>query len=74
MNAELRTELRVADGRQPEPSAAVLDSQSVKTTETPGVRDYDAGKSQRMKTPHSGRNDAADVDGCGSYGEHPGPR
>lgn len=27
INAELRTELRVADGREPEPSAAILDSQ-----------------------------------------------
>jgi putative transposase len=44
MNAVLRTELRVLDGREPEPSAAVLDSQSIKTTETPGVRGYDAAK------------------------------
>jgi putative transposase len=38
INAALRTELRVADGRKSEPSAAIIDSQSVKTTETPGVR------------------------------------
>src|SRR5665647_55101 len=36
INASLRTELRIAYGRKPEPSAAILDSQSVKTTETPG--------------------------------------
>ena len=33
VNAALRTELRVAVGRNPEPSAAIIDSQSVKTTE-----------------------------------------
>ena len=37
-------ELRIAYGRKPESSAAILDSQSVKTTETPGILGYDAAK------------------------------
>jgi putative transposase len=33
-----------AAGRKPEPSAAILDSQSVRTSEAGGVRGYDGGK------------------------------
>lgn len=37
INDTLRTELRVQDGREEAPSAAVMDSQSVKTSEKGGL-------------------------------------
>jgi putative transposase len=44
MNHVLVMADRERDGREASPSAAVIDSQSVKTTESGGPRGYDAGK------------------------------
>jgi putative transposase len=52
MNDALRQSVRQADGRQAEPSAAIIDSQSAKATAVKGVRGFDAAKQVTGRKRH----------------------
>ena len=70
----LRRQVRRRAGRDPEPSAGSIDSQSVKATRTAGTRGYDAGKkNQRSQAALAGGYDGAGAGGSGPLGQDPGP-
>lgn len=52
VNAVLRERVRVQAGREREPSACIIDAQSIRTNERGGVQGYDGGKKTNGRQRH----------------------
>ena len=68
----LRSRTRQSEGRRASPSAAIIDSQSVKTTERGAKRLRCGQEGEGAQAPHSGRYPGAVVGSGGASGQHSG--